>query len=114
MRLGTQRGARRRPVRCVVCRSRCFFFFVFGLVVAIVSLKQSSVPAGLALLSSSASSVQVALVAFLLPSPWSWSRLSSGAKVPAKGALRPAVLIRVGLSLSNSVNCPTQLAGPEP
>src|SRR3954463_8422482 len=76
--------------------------------------QHSSVPAGCVLSSSSASSDHLALVAFLSPKPLRRLRLSIGAKKPANGACSPGVAMLVGVSLSNVVNVPPQVAGPAP
>src|SRR4029450_845858 len=77
-------------------------YYRFGFVALIVSDQQSSVPTGWSLSSSSTSSDQVALVAFLSPSPFRSAKLSAGAEVPARGAGRPGVRVGVGLLVSSA------------
>src|SRR5947208_10314503 len=103
-----ERDARGRPVPS---RGSSRYF---GLVALIVNRKQSRVPVPCWLLSSIASSDQVALVAFLSPSPLTRLRLSSGAYDPTNGACRPGVAIDVGVWLSNVVSPPEQPANPLP
>src|SRR5262245_25671365 len=87
---------------------------VYGLLVVIVSVKQSTVPVPWVLLSSITSSDQVAFVAFLSPRPFSSPRLSCGANTPTNGAPRDGVAIEIGFWLSNTVSPPVQPGKPFP